>query len=185
MSDEGKFELELAENEKYHQEQREKAAQLRLDRLTARVKVMNGANKIANEMYVILAKKFAPLVGKKILKADGTLMAKYADLEPPANGDSQGFESVRYYRDSSRYALGWSVYVCCKFAEDERQTAERIIRVGELAGDVLKNICEPPAHPTNYTVEDVLAKRERFRIAEKEYNEAKSALFPFDEYDRR
>jgi hypothetical protein len=57
--------------------------------------------------------------------------------------------------------------------------------VGELTGDVLKNITtNETGFPTDYTVEQVEANRETFKVAQKAFESARSALYPFGEFDR-
>ena len=50
--------------------------------LDAKVKAVNKANAYATKLYPMLASVFKPLVGQKVLKADGSILAKYAKLMP-------------------------------------------------------------------------------------------------------
>jgi predicted RecB family endonuclease len=77
--------------------------------LTAKVKAVNKANKYANELKVELVSFFKDYVGKKIFKADGTLLAKIVALAPK-------FENSKsisvYHRSSFNSQLSWVIKTC-------------------------------------------------------------------------
>ena len=148
--------------------------------LKARVKAVNAANDYANKLYPQLVAIFEPLVGEQVLKADGTLLAKYQKLLP----DFPSSNGLHVYKHSSDYSLAWCVKTC-EQVEDHCTCVyhEVTVYIGSLSGKTLKEIDRPFEGKTDYTVADVQAARERYKEAKKAADEAKSALFPFGEYD--
>lgn len=152
--------------------------------LAARVRIVNRAHQLANEYARVLKERFAPLVGKKVEKQGGQILEKYKNLLPEFPRD----HNTMVYKHASNYSLAWTV----KTSETVPMVGvghayyyEVTFYVGDLAGDVLKNIA---VHETNfrtdYTVAEVEANREAFKVAQKAFEEARSALYPFGEYDR-
>ncbi len=147
--------------------------------LAAKVTAVNNANSFANDIAPKLAEAFKPLVGKKIVKADGSLLAKYTDLVPkfPCNG------VVTVYRHRSAYRLAWVVKWCAT-AAGIAHYAEAYVYVGELKGDILTKIDEPDNLPHAYTVEKIEKARADYKVAKAAAEAALANLHPFGEYDR-
>lgn len=55
----------------------------REEKLKARVAAVNRANAYAAVLYAAMIEKFTPLMGQKILKVDGSLLAKHEIVFPP------------------------------------------------------------------------------------------------------
>ena len=151
-----------------------------LNILKARVKARNAAHQYGNKIYAELVEIFCPLLGQKILKADGQLLAKIDKLLP----DFPGEPAIHVYRHSSDYTLTWCVKVCEMIeGEDSCVYEEATVYVGDLGGDTLKGIFDPPDFRDDYTVEEIQEKRRIFEAKRKAFENARSDLYPFGEYD--
>jgi len=152
--------------------------------LEARVAGVNEAHDYANKLWPKLAAVFEPLVGQKIEKVDGGLLEK-VKKQLPELPNTVAISVNRYH---SNYSLSWTVKTCKSVKQPDgyghAYYYERSVTVGELRHGVLTKLVEQPHFKTDYNAKDILAKREAFKAAEKVYDEAKSALFPFGEYDR-
>lgn len=155
--------------------------------LAARVYGVNNAHRVAMLIYPELREALAPFVGQKILKADGTLLKKIAELIPKISN----YDGISIYKSISDYNINWSVKSCEQSQSRnsyEGHTNTYYYEIGVYVGDIrdgiLIRLYDPPIHKTDYTVEEVLRNRETFKVAEKIYQDAKSSLFPFGEYDR-
>lgn len=150
--------------------------------LRARVRALNKAGELANELYPKLLEVFKSHVGEKVFKKDGGLLAKFEKLLPELPHDT----SIRVIRYSSEYSLAWEVTAVesvngsygCKYES-------AMVYVGSVRNGILTDLEEkPPGHRTDFSVHEVLEKRNVCEEKEREYREAKSALFPFGESDR-
>jgi hypothetical protein len=149
------------------------------ERLAAKVKATNNAHRYAMELHNKLAPIFADLVGHKLTKQDGSLMAKFEKLLPEFPCTS----ALHVYRGRSDYSLYWMVKTC-EVVNGTATYYEIGCYVGELRDGVLTKICNRPELRTDYTVEEVEANRKAYEEAAKVADEAKGKLYPFGEYDR-
>jgi len=152
--------------------------------LEARVRGVNAAHAYALQLCPVLRERFAPLVGQKVLKNDGTLMAKYTNLLP----EFPYSHRLHVYKHTSEYSLAWTVKTCEVDVVEGTGHAyyyETTVYVGDLSNGVLTKITPHPyTGRTDHTVEGVVAVREEFEAARKVFDDARSALHPFGEYDR-
>ena len=149
------------------------------EKLAAKVKATNKANQTAIELYPKLVAVFRPLIGQKIVKIDGSLLTKIADLLPPLPND----HDLRVYRNRSEYTLSWIVNASEQVNDHSCTYAEIGLYIGDLNGNVLTKIYDEPQLRANYTVTEVEAQRAAYWSAQKVADAAKSALHPFGEYD--
>ena len=84
------------------------------NKLAARIRARNRCAKEANRLAPILLDTFRPLVGKKILKKDGSFLAKYENLLPEFPNNVP-LNVIRHWSD---YNLAWEVKACESFGED-------------------------------------------------------------------
>lgn len=162
----------------------------KLAELTAEVNAVNLANGYANELLPKLVEFFTPLVGQKIVKADGSLLAKLESKLPvfPAEKGRPGqhvHASVMTYRHRSDYSLAWTVKVCWPIPPHTCTYYERTLYVGDMSGDTLKEMTkhlEP--WRTDYTVEAAVAKIEAYEAAKKAADDARSECWPFEKFIR-
>lgn len=142
-------------------------------------KVNARANKLALELQTILA----PLVGKKVLKADGHLVKKYAGLFTEFMNDD-----LQIFQYTSRYSMNNEIEFMVKGCETGRHGNYHVTYVyaGKCDNDgVLTEVCEPCTdRRTDWTVAEVDAARRAIDKADQALRDAKSSLGPFDRYDR-
>ncbi len=156
--------------------------------LKARIIARNRANEVANEVYRELVEIFRPLVGEKVLKADGQFLAKIAKLLPDWNAryDTASDKStVQVYRYSSDYSVVFVVKTCQSNGEGGCAYEECSVYVADLNGtSVGEKISDPPNARTDFTVDEVLRLRANYAVKKVAADNALSALFPFGENDR-
>ena len=156
----------------------------RTERLAARVRAVNRANEFGRGLFVALTNIFEPLVGQKILKADGTLLEKFKKLLPPLPCT----DGLHVYRHSSNYSLAWTVKTCEQIKDTHNCVYhEVVVYVGDLRGQLLEKLVthqfDEKTYRTDYTADEVKAKRAAYDEAKRLADEARSALYPFGEYD--
>lgn len=147
--------------------------------LAARVRAVNRAHAYAAKLYPQLAEPFRPLVGQKIMKAGGTLMAKYAAMLPKLPY-GQGLQVTPHHTD---YSLSWTVKTW-ESVDGGGYYYDIGVYIGNLRNGVLTELCKPFEGRTDYDPLEVHAARERYKEAKRLADEAHSALWPFGEYDR-
>lgn len=151
----------------------------RADKLRAAVAAVNKANAAAHKLYAQLSERFAPLVGQKILKADGSLMAKFE----PLVADLPNSTALSTYRYRSNYSLVYVVKVCEPLPPHGCTYHESSVYVGELDGQTLKSIAPPFVGRYDFTEEEITEKRAALTAAEEAVSAAQSALIPFGAHD--
>lgn len=148
--------------------------------LEAKVEARNLVAVEHNRLLTVLAAAFAPLVGQKILKADGSLLAKFESLAPRAVGGPL----FSIYKLSSAYSLAFVVRSRVNCGDHGCVYDEATVYVGDLDGAVLKGLIAPQPLPTGYTVAGVLEARKNLAAAKEAFSKAESAVWPFGSYDR-
>lgn len=147
----------------------------------SKLEAVNSGHAYANELYHKIRKVFEPFVGQQIDKAAGGLMAKvqkhFDALDLPCT------PSISVHRYGSEYSLVYIVKTCKDF-EGHAFYHETSVYVGHTRHGVLTSFYDPPNFKTDYKVEDVIAAREKYKLAKKASDEAFSNLHPFGEYDR-
>ena len=147
--------------------------------LAAKVKATNKANAYAMEIHPQLCAVFAPFVGQKIEKVDGSLLAKIAKLMPKFIDGVP----LHVYRYNSNYSLMYVVKTCEMIPPHGCTYYEASCYVGEMRDGVLIKLCDAPKLRTDYTVEEVKANRAAYKAAQQLADDAKGKLHPFGEYD--
>ena len=157
-----------------------------LRRLTARVKARNIVNREAIAFYHKMVPVVTPFLGQKVLKVDGSFMAKFYDAVKPVIDEAH--KSVHnIFRYSSNYSL---LYIVKTVEQDSDRTCcyeDASVYLAEFEGQILKKITAPPSGNywrTDYTAEEITAKREAYQAAKQIADDALSALNPFGEHDR-
>ncbi len=152
----------------------------RNDKVSAKVNAVNKANAYANDIHGQLVEAFQPFVGTKVLKADGTLTAKVEKMLPAFPHTS----ALSVYRNRSDYTLTYVVKVCEPIGDGGSCLYHEVsVYVGDVRDGVLTAVAEPVNdRRTNYTVENASLAMEMVRVAEKALSDAKSALYPFDNF---
>jgi len=146
--------------------------------VTAQVSAVNLANDCANKVYEELTKFFAPYVGKKILKADGTFVAGIKIPDLPNTGNITVCRRV-----TNLSFLAWRVSYSVPNISICHEVDVCIGTHGSREFILFLDSISPPfgdGHRTNYTVAEVLEKRKRYRDAENALSKALSELRPFN-----
>ncbi len=158
---------------------------MQLSELTAKVQAVNEANAYALTVYDLVIPIFTPLVGQKVEKAGGDLLAKLQKLMPEF-----GYSHRRHvYKLTSPYTLGWVVKACVNYSEWGRESYayhEVTVYVGDLKGDILTKLYPRPdvlntTWRSDYTVEEIKDKQRKAKEAKEAYENARSDCFPFGE----
>lgn len=147
--------------------------------LEAQVRAVNSVRSYANWLQPLLIERFRPLVGQKILKADGSLLAKHEKLAP----NPLPTEIHQVYRGVSPYSLRWIAKACEPYPPHFCCYEEAGVFIGELSEGVLATLAVPVVYRCDYTVGEVLELREALKAASKAKDDALSALYPFGKYD--
>jgi hypothetical protein len=153
--------------------------------LAAEVSAVNLGNAYANELYPLLRDFFTPLVGTKIVKADGSLLAKLKLPEFPVNKGRPGQHKdadITTYKYSSDHSLAWVVKVCWPITQYDCTCYDLKVYIGEVRDGVLKEVsarCKSEGR-TDYTVEEILGKVKAYEAAKKVADDALRACYPFD-----
>ena len=148
------------------------------ERTEAHVRAVNMANAAAIELYPKLAELFRPLVGTKIEKVDGTLLAKIAMTLP----EFPCTPALHVYKHTSNYSLAWSVKTCVSIP-GYCVYYEATVYVGNMRNGVLTELSKPFSARTDYTADEVIQKRDVYEKAKQAADDARSDLFPFGERD--
>jgi hypothetical protein len=158
--------------------------------LQARVQARNLAAGYALLLQPLAIEAFRPLVGKKVIKAGNSIVAKYqrlVDALPlnPLPIESGYPQSLNIYRTSSNYTLGWTVRACVQVPGASFNVYESVdFNVGELKGDVLESIAPPLQARCDWNAQEIIRKRAAYRAAQRLADKCRGELFPFGEYDR-
>ncbi len=156
-----------------------------MSKLSARVKAVNNVNAAACSIFPLIAAALMPFIGKKVLKVDGSLVEKVKNQIAPLLPSTPSLSSFRNHLNNS---LSWTIKTS-ETIDGIAMYAEAAIYVGEVEDGILKSIYTDSPFATgnvktDYTVEDIMAKREACRLAKEAAREAEAALGPFGEYDR-
>jgi len=125
------------------------------------------------------------LVGRQILKADGSLRKDaLVVLELPTFDE----HNLSIYRNSSNYSLSFTFKVS-EWTEntggmsDHTEYAERTVYLGDMSNGVLNDSKEfdPTDYKSDYTIEGIQMARMACLKARKAYEKARSACNPFGE----
>jgi hypothetical protein len=144
--------------------------------LAAKVQAVNAVHKEALALYPFLADVFRPLIGQKVVKADGTLLAKVKALLPTFQYTVLHSITPRH----DRYSLRWLVQDGVRLPGDGGCIYHDInVGVGCLKDGVLIQLYPPFEGRADYTVAEIEANRARYADAAKAQNEALTALTHF------
>lgn len=152
------------------------------DLLSARVKAVNRANECAKQLYPVLREVFEPLVGQKVLTADGSLMKRIKDKLPEL--PNTGRLSVHFNCGTIGHLVGFTINTCENVPPHFCTYHNIGLYIGWVRDGILTELAEPFDGRTDWTAEEVLQAREEYKAAQKAAEQAKSKLGPFGEYDR-
>lgn len=149
--------------------------------LVAKVAAINRCHKEAKRVYAEMVAIFAPLMGQKLDKADGSFLEKIRKLLPQMPNSAR----LQVYRMSSGYSLGFNVKTCEMIEGTHGCLYHEIgVYVGDMNNGVLVKMYDKFSARDDYTIEEVLQKRNEYGKAKEAFDAAQSALHPFGEHDR-
>lgn len=145
--------------------------------LVALVGAVNEAGRQGNRLYETLAERFRPLVGKQVLKKDGTVMEKYKELLP----EMPLMPSlVHICRESSIYSLMWRVRTTAFIpGTSDHQQHSLTVYVARISNGVLTEINDHPRFKVDYDFEEVKEAQAKVKSAKKRLEDAEAELYPF------
>ena len=151
--------------------------------LEARVASVDRANQYANQVYDILTKIFAPFVGQKIRKKDGTLLEKVKDAFGDFEFVTGNYLSARML--DNKHSLGYLIQAGTMADDGKMYWHECPVYIGHTNEAILTDI-DPTfvKYKTDYNYRNIQKLRETFWEKEKEYLKARENLYPFGENDR-
>lgn len=145
-----------------------------MSKLAAQIEATNIGHKRANELYKELVEIFRPLVGQKIQKADGNLLAKVEKLMPKIGYTHK----LHVYKNVSRWSLSYVVKSCVAYSESCVYD-ETTVYIGTVDGDTLIRISDYEEKRCDYTLEEIQQKRKEYNIVKAQLEKIGSELFPF------
>ena len=152
-------------------------------KLAARIKAVNAANRAANAGAIIIADALNDLVGTKITKNDGTLMASVkkrinlSDLE-------RGIHQILHDRQLTS-TLCWT-FKACESIEGTSQCLyhDATVYAGVLENGFLVSLNDLDFYRENWTANEVVEKRTRYKELQREADVFRSELSDFGIEDR-
>jgi hypothetical protein len=148
--------------------------------LKARVKARNKVNAHAIAFYTMMAAVFKPLIGEKVEKADGSLLAKIDKILPPFPEE----EGLRFWRHHAPYSIAWGLDIREPVQDAEVWTYEKeIVYIARVDNQILTSMESPFTARTDYKASEIERLRKAYEKAKNDADKARSALFPFGESD--
>jgi len=147
-------------------------------KLEAKVRAVNKANAEANRIWDLLAPVFLPLVGEKVLKANGELLTKIKVPELPNRGD------LRVTRQTGAYSLAFDVYVSEDTKLNHHLSHVTTAYIGSLSNGVLNNISDRNIRRTDYTADEIAGLRAEHAAIVRNAEIVKAKFNDFGESER-
>lgn len=162
-------------------------------KLAAKVAAHNLTNAKINLLFPLYQAALTPFVGQKVVLKGGGLVSKLAkafDAIREDNKDAATHFWTNVYNYSINIGIRGNAYYefPCKHSYDGKasghMSAENGFTLGDLKDGVLIKLSDFEPRKTNYSAQEVFEKRQAYAAAKQIADDAKSALFPFEEYDR-
>lgn len=150
--------------------------------LEAKVAARNLINRKTNELAPLFIEAVKPFLGKQVLLQNGALRESFKKSLP----DIKDKELHLLVRSSSGYSLLLDLKVCETVDKGHYHGAiyaDELVYLGELNNGILTRLHDFAPRRTDYTVEEVQAAREAFRVADKARDEAQSKLNLWGQHD--
>ena len=143
-------------------------------KLSEKVKQVNFTNHYFNEVIPILQRNAQKLIGKKILRANGSVLKKYLDiLNDGLDEIDCPTANTLVISVPNRKNVKVDIHGCHNIQSG---------LLGFIENEKFTDAVVEPAR-CNYTVDEILQKREKVKEINLELQAAKSDLFPFGEID--
>jgi len=146
-------------------------------KLKAKVVVVNRANACANHLHGILLEIFTPLVGTKILKADGSFTKAVEKLLPVLPNTRE----LSVSKLPTIYTLDFVIHSCEPVQGDITFVRhETSFYIGNIdKGRTLVKISSPVTPHPAYTVAEIIERRDAYKRLQEAADHIKSTLSPF------
>jgi hypothetical protein len=132
-----------------------------MSKLEAKVAAVNRCHEYAAQLYAKLTQFFKEYEGQKVVKVDGCLLAKIADKL----GEIEKPLGINAWRKHCSFSLTYGVSASVT-SNGIAMYHETSFSVGQVDNQVLTKVYDRPYNlRTDYTVEEVLAKREAYKQA--------------------
>jgi hypothetical protein len=157
--------------------------------LHAKVAAYNRLHQKANELFPILKALFEPYLGQKVLKSDGELLKKIKESLPKVEGQSiKASSGFRFNHSKSCYSLYFQLH-CEEMGYSHANHSypayvDASLYIGDISGDELTKLAEPPNFRADYDVDTILALRVETERLKRLAQETESKLHPFGLSDR-
>jgi len=148
------------------------------ERLIARVKAVNAAHQYAIELYPRLVDFFRPFVGQKIITQNTDFLHKIRSTIPELSCTPR----LNVFKNRIYQSLSWTV----RTSEQAGEIAvyhEVSVYVGKVDAAVLTGFHNAPVLRTDFTVDEIVAKRKELQAAISKVDQIRGKLFPFGEND--
>jgi hypothetical protein len=146
--------------------------------LAAKVEAINSCHKRANELYEELVPIFRPLIGQKMFKNDGSLLAKVEKLLPPMPYGSA--LQVFFVKGFNRVAF--CVKTCVSYDSCSCVYHDVVVYVGFTNEDgILKEIADKDDRKADWTVDGIVNQRAKVKSLKDQYEAEKGLLGSFGE----
>jgi hypothetical protein len=152
--------------------------------LEGKVAARNYLHKLAHEAWPMLVAVFTPLIGQRITKSDGNVLAKVNTILPQFEDPEWNLRATYRF---GKYSFKLDLCVCFEAqGEVGCKYEECTIYIGDFAhqGGHLEKLYSDFAGRTDYTVSEIAEKRKEYQAAQKRADELKSALHLFGITDR-
>lgn len=146
--------------------------------LEAKVKAQNDAAKRGNKLQAELQEAFAPLVGRKVVRAGGYLMQKYAKI-----GKFPATQSMEIHHRSNEYTLSWTVTATVSDNSGKRHCQTVVVPVGHIRDGILTELSDRLRHRENHTDEEVQSLRDEYQRLRERCSEIEIKLSEFGKQD--
>lgn len=151
--------------------------------LAVKIAAENRVNAMINRLFPQILANAQQLMGREIFKQGGALRVdakKILNLPETDHPDS-------IYLNRSTYSLGFTFKTCVTASNSEPHMsdhchyAETTCYIGDIEHNQLTGINEHEERKDDYSLEIVKAQRAKAEEAKKDYEEARSACFPFND----
>lgn len=153
------------------------------NKLTYRVFAKNRANKLVNEIAPKSLAVLSKWIGKKVTKADGTLLQKIKDSLAPFQESQNNHCQVWY--NASRAAIWLNVKTWETTPEGTAHYADTALCLAQLnfSTGVLESVAGFVPMTTDYSVEAIELARKKVQSAKENLRYAENELCGFGEWD--
>jgi hypothetical protein len=154
----------------------------KLEKLKAHIQAVNLCNDYCNYLYDTLSEFFKPYIGKKILKADNSILVKVKEKIPYL----KEVKGIFCFENSNNYHLSWSVQSCINVPSGNHSIAvyhNVTVYIGNIEKyEFLGSLLNYTKLKTDYNYDDVVNEIEKTKKLKNEYENQLRGLGEFSNY---